>query len=70
MSMRQISKNIFYLVKKVFEIFNPFFAKQCYLKSYSSELSLNLHYTTEKRLDTLNFPKNDIEKIMPKPRSK
>ena len=30
----------------------------------SSELPLNLHYTTEKRLDTLNFCSNNIEKII------
>ena len=29
-----------------------------------SELPLNLHYTTEKRLNTLNFSNNDIEKII------
>ena len=32
--------------------------------SNSSELPLNLHFTTEKRLDTPNFSNNDIEKIM------
>ena len=32
--------------------------------SNSSELPLNLHYTTEKRLNTLNFSSNDIEKII------
>ena len=31
--------------------------------SNSSELPLNLHYTTEKRLNTLNFSINDIGKI-------
>ena len=34
--------------------------------SDSSELPLNLHFTTEKRLDTLNFSDNDIEKIIEK----
>ena len=38
--------------------------KQCSLISNSSELPLNLHYTTEKRLNTLNFSSNDIEKII------
>ena len=30
----------------------------------SSELPYNLHYTTENCLDTLNFSKDDIEKII------
>ena len=38
--------------------------KQCSLISNSSELPLNVHYTTEKRLNTLNFSNNDIEKII------
>ena len=50
--------------KKKAELFNSFFAKQCSLISNSSELPLNLHYTTEKRLNTLNFSYNDIEKII------
>ena len=49
--------------KKKAELFNSFFTKQCSLISNSSELPLNLHYTTEKRLNTLNFSINDIEKI-------
>ena len=32
--------------------------------SNSSELPLNLHYATEKCLNTLNFSNNDIEKII------
>ena len=32
--------------------------------SNSSELPLNLHYATEKRLNTLRFSNNDIEKII------
>ena len=50
--------------KKKAELFNSFFTKQCSLISNSSELPLNLHYTTEKRLNTLNFSSNDIEKII------
>ena len=46
------------------ELFNSFFAKQCSLISNSSELRLNLHFTTEKLLDNLNFSDNDIEKII------
>ena len=34
------------------------------LISNSNKLSLNFHYTTDKRLDTLNFCSNDIENIM------
>ena len=50
--------------KKKAELFNSFFAKQCSLISNSSELPLNLHYTTEKHLNILNFTDNDTEKIM------
>ena len=50
--------------KKKAELFNSFFVKQCSLISNSSELPLNLHFTTEKHLDTLNFSNNDIEKII------
>ena len=50
--------------KKKAELFNSFFAKQCSLISNSSELPLNFHYATEKRLNTLNFSDNDIEKII------
>ena len=50
--------------KKKAELFNSFFAKQGSLISNSSELPLNLHYATEKRLNTLSFSNNDIEKIM------
>ena len=39
--------------KKKAELFNSFIAKQCSLISNSSELPLNLHYATEKRLNTL-----------------
>ena len=38
--------------------------KQCFLISNSSELPLNLRYTTEKHLNILNFSINDIEKII------
>ena len=50
--------------KKKSELFNSFFEKQCSLINSSIELPLKLHFTTEKRLDTLNFSNNDIEKIM------
>ena len=46
------------------ELFNSFFAKQSSLISNSSEIPLNLHFTTKKRLDALNFSNNDIEKII------
>ena len=50
--------------KKKSELFNSFIVKQCSLISDSIELPLNLHFTTEKPLDTLNFSDNDIEKII------
>ena len=50
--------------KKKAELLNSFFAKQCSLISNSSELPLNLHFTTEKRLDILNLSNNDIKKII------
>ena len=50
--------------KKKAELFNSFFAKHCSLISNNSELPLNLHFTTEKRLNTLNFSNNEIEKII------
>ena len=50
--------------KKKYELFNFFFEKQCSLINSSIELPLKLHFTTEKRLDTLNFSNNYIEKIM------
>ena len=50
--------------KKKAELFHSFFVKQCSLIGNSSELPLNLHFSTEKRLDTLNFSNNDIEKTI------
>ena len=52
--------------KKKAELFNSFFAKQCSLIGNSTELPLNLHYTTDKRLNTSNFSNNDIKKIIQK----
>ena len=52
--------------KKKAELSNSFFAKQCSLIGNSTELPLNLHYTTDKRLNTSNFSNNDIEKIIQK----
>ena len=49
--------------KKKAELFNSFFPKQCSLISNSSELCINFHYRTEKRLDTLNFSNNDNAKF-------
>ena len=50
--------------KKKAELFNSIFATQCSLKSNTSEVSFNLHYTTEKRLDALNCSTNDIDEII------
>ena len=49
--------------KKKAELFN-FFLTQCSLISNNCELPLNLHYGTNKRLNTLNFSNNDIKKIL------
>ena len=38
--------------------------KQGSLINNGSELPTNLHYTTEKHLNTLNFSNNNIEKII------
>ena len=51
-------------LKKKAELFYSFFERQCSLISNSSELPLNLHYPTEKHLNTLNFSNNDNEKII------
>ena len=50
--------------KKKAELFDSFVVKKCSLISNSSDLPPNLLFTTEKRLDTLNFSDNDIEKII------
>ena len=50
--------------KKKAELFNSIFATQCSLKSNTSEVSFNLHYTTEKRLDAVNCSTNDIDEII------
>ena len=51
-------------LKKKAKLLNSFFNKQCCLVNNSTELPLNLHYTTKKRLETLNFSSNDNEKTM------
>ena len=51
--------------KKKAELFNSFFAKQCSMISNSSQLPLNLHYTTEKRLDTPNFSDKIVQNVDP-----
>ena len=56
-----LHRNVCYIFQKKAELFNSFFAKQWSLISNSSELPLNLHFTTEKHLDTLNFSDNDTE---------
>ena len=50
--------------KKIAELLNSFFPKQCSLVSNSKKLHLKLHYTIEKRLNTPNTSNNDIEKII------
>ena len=51
-------------IKKKADLFNSFFAKQCFLVSNTSEIPLNLHFTTEMRLDTLYLSNYDVEKII------
>ena len=48
-------------IKKL-NFFYLLLAEQCSLICNSSALTLNLHYTTEKRVNTLNIFNNDIEK--------
>ena len=48
--------------KEKAELLNSFFEKQCSLISNSSELPPN--FTIEKRLDTIGFSNNVIEKII------
>ena len=50
--------------KKIAELLNSFFPKQCSLVSNSKKLHIKLHYTIEKRLNTPNVSNNAIEKII------
>ena len=46
------------------EFFNSFFSNQCSLLKNCSKLPTNLRYVTDKRLRTINFRADNIEKII------
>ena len=50
--------------KEKSEIFNSFFSKQCSLITNKSKLPANSSYLTDKRLSTITFLGEDVEKIM------
>ena len=49
------------------ELFNSFFSNQCSLLKNCSKLPKNLRYVTDKRLRTINFRADNIEKIIASP---
>ena len=50
--------------KEKTELFNSFFFNQCSLLKNCSKLPTNLTYVTDKRLRTINFTADNIEKII------
>ena len=50
--------------KEKAELFNYFFSNQCSLLKNGSKLPTNLRYVTDKRLRTINFTADNIEKII------
>ena len=50
--------------KEKTELFNSFFSDQCFLLNNCSKLSTNPRYVTHKRLSTINFTGDNIEKII------
>ena len=50
--------------KEKAEIFNSFFSNQCPLLSNCSKLLTNSRYVTDKRLRTINFTADSLEKII------
>ena len=50
--------------KEKAELFNSFFSNQCSLLKNCSKLPTNLRYVTDKRLRTINFTTDNIEKII------
>ena len=50
--------------KEKAELFNSFFSNQCSLLKNCSKLPTNLRYVTVKRLRTINFTTDNIEKII------
>ena len=50
--------------KKKAELFNSFFADQCFLISNSSEIPSKFEYLTHSRLSSITFSKDDIAKMI------
>ena len=50
--------------KRKVELFNLFFAKQCFLISNDNKLPSQIHYFTEKRLSTIKFSSNNVFDII------
>ena len=50
--------------KEKAELFNSFFSNQCSLLKNCSKLPTNPRYVTDKRLHTINFTADNIEKII------
>ena len=50
--------------KEKAELFDSFFSNQCSLLKNCSKLPTNLRYVTDKRLRTINFTTDNIEKII------
>ena len=50
--------------KEKAELLNSFFSNQCSLLKKLCKLSINLRYVTDKKLHTINFTANNIEKII------
>ena len=51
-------------IKEKAELYNSFFAKQCFSKKNSSKLPSNLHYLNDKSLSSVRFSQEDIAKII------
>ena len=50
--------------KEKAEVFNAFFAKQCFLIKNSSKLFSHLHYLADNCLSSVSFSQDDIAKII------
>ena len=50
--------------KEKAELFNSFFSNQCSSLKNCNKLPTNLRYVTDKRLCTINFTADNIEKII------
>ena len=56
--------------KEKAELFSSFFSNQCSLLKNCSKLPTNLRYATDKRLRTINFTTDNIEKTIVRPNPK